>query len=105
MTVSFNLKKDKFYLNSKIDVNLPVNNQTLADLQDKIWHVVKTNNSNVNVMNTNVSYLSNYQYTLRKNDIIKLGRIKFLVRDMNIVDGNYSTTQETFKPYSEFEYK
>lgn len=54
-------------------------------------------------MNTNNSYLSNFEYELRKNDIIKLGRIKFLIREMNIVDGTYLTTQEVFKPYGEFE--
>jgi hypothetical protein len=96
---------DKFYLCSNLQTNLPVNNNTLTDLQEKIWYVVKSNNSNISVMNTNNSYLSNYQYILRKNDIIKLGRIKFLVRDMNVVDGNFITTDQTFRPYAEFEYK
>ena len=83
--------------------NMPVNNQTLTDLQEKIWYVVKSNNSNVSVVNTNNSYLSQYKYELRKNDIIKLGRIKFLIKDMNIADGNFVTTDVTFKPYQECE--
>lgn len=57
----------------------------------------------MSVVNTNNSYLSQYKYELRKNDIIKLGRIKFLIRDMNIVDGSYITTEETFRPYQECE--
>ena len=82
---------------------LPVNNQTLTDLQDKIWHVVKTNNSNSSVVNSNKSFMSNYVYELKKNDIIKLGRIKFVVKDMNIVEGSFTTTQEIFKPYQDIE--
>jgi hypothetical protein len=54
-------------------------------------------------VNSNNSYLSSYRYQLRKNDIIKLGRIKFLIKDLNIADGAYQTTQETFRPYQECE--
>lgn len=82
---------------------MPVNNQTLTDLQEKIWFVVKSNNSNVSVVNTNNSYLSQYKYELRKNDIIKLGRIKFLIKDMNIAEGDYITTDVTFSPYRDCE--
>jgi hypothetical protein len=79
---------------------MPINNDTLQELQEKIWHVIKTNNSN---NNENTQYQSKFEYVLRKNDIIKLGRIKFLIRDMNIVDANYQTTDETFKLYQEHE--
>jgi hypothetical protein len=54
-------------------------------------------------MNTNKSYTSNFLYELKKNDIVKLGRIKFVVKDMNIVDGTYGLTKEIFKPYQEIE--
>jgi hypothetical protein len=83
---------------------MPVNNQTLTDLQEKIWYVVKSNNSNACVVNTNNSYMSNYKYVLRKNDIIKLGRIKFLIKDINIADGACLSTQQIFKPFQECEY-
>ena len=83
---------------------MPVNNQTLTDLQEKIWYVVKTNNSNMSVVNTNNSYLSNFKYELKKNDIIKLGRIKFLIKDINAAEGQVQTTQQTFRPYLECEY-
>ena len=79
---------------------MPVNNDTLQDLQEKIWYVIKSNNSNCQI---NSCYQSNFQYILKKNDIIKLGRIKFLIRDMNIVEGNYLVSSETFKQYQEFE--
>ena len=56
------------------------------------------------MLNTNKSYSSNYIYELNKNDIIKLGRIKFVVKDMNIVEGSFNITKEIFKPYQEIEY-
>ena len=94
---------DKFYLSNQLSSNLPINNQTLTDLQEKIWHVVKSNNQNTTMLNSNKSYSSNFVYELKKNDIIKLGRIKFVVKEMNIVDGNYSVTKEIFKPFQEIE--
>jgi hypothetical protein len=65
--------------------------------------VVKTTSTNPSILNTNKSYSSNFIYELKKNDIIKLGRIKFVVKDMNIVDSSYSTTKEIFKPFQEIE--
>ena len=75
---------------------MSINNQTLQDLQEKIWFVVKS-------YNTNNTYMSHYTYELKKNDIIKLGRIKFWVKDMNICDGTYDTKEEIFRPYLEIE--
>lgn len=72
-------------------------------MQEKIWHVVKSNNPNAPMLNTNKSYSSNFVYELKKNDIIKLGRIKFVVKEMNMVDGSFNVTKEIFKPYQEIE--
>ncbi len=82
---------------------MPINNTTLTDLQEKLWYVIKGNNTAANT-NINPSYKSSFQYVLKKNDIIKLGRIKFLVRDINIVEGSYETSVETFRLYQEHEY-
>ena len=94
---------DKFYLKSQLESNLPINNETLTNLQEKIWHVVQTSSANSSILNSSKSYMSNFNYELKKNDIIKLGRIKFVVKDMNIVDGSFGVTKEIFKPYQELE--
>lgn len=65
--------------------------------------MVKTDSSNVSVANTNSGYMSSFQYELRKNDIIKLGRIKFVIKDLNLVNGNFITTEQTFRPCLEYE--
>jgi hypothetical protein len=98
--IYFNL--DKYYLFTKLDTLMPINNKTLEELQDKIWYVIKNNTLNSNP-NINNCYKSNFEYVLQKNDIIKLGRIKFLIRDMNICEGSYKTSVETFKLYQESE--
>jgi len=43
----------------------------------------------------------NFTTVSKKNDIIKLGRIKFLVREINIFGFNAEKTQEIFKNYKE----
>jgi len=99
--------EDKVYINSDVGSNLKVNNQTMQDLQDKIWHVIKASNLNTNntenIKLENKKFLSNFQYTLRKNDIIKLGRIKYLVKDLNIVNNQIEISRETFTPHYELE--
>jgi len=64
---------------------------------------VQTSSANTSILNPGKSYMSNFYYELKKNDIIKLGRIKFVVKDMNIVDGSFGVTKEIFKPYQELE--
>ena len=105
--IIFDDKTDKIYISSEVGCNLKVNNKTMQDLQDKIWHVIKASNLNSNsdnnVSDSNTMFISNYQYTLKKNYIIKLGRIKYLVKDLNIVNHNIKCSRETFDPHYELE--
>jgi hypothetical protein len=91
-------------MTNKVETNLPINNDTLTNLQEKIWYVVKPNpinNNNNNATSTNSQFQSSFIYVLKKNDIIKLGRIKFVIRDMNIIDKSVEKTPEIFKNYIE----
>jgi len=106
--ITFDNKKDKIYITSEVGCNLKVNNKTMQDLQEKIWHVIKASNLNSiddnNVISSNNKmFISNYQYILKKNDIIKLGRIKYLVKDLNVVNHNIESSRETFDPHYELE--
>jgi hypothetical protein len=87
-----------------VESNLQINNENLTNLQEKIWYVVKpnpiNNNNNTNAV-VNTQYASNFQYVLKKNDIIKLGRIKFVIRELNVLEKTVETTQEIFKNYIE----
>ena len=77
--VSLNDQKGKPILYKRILKDLTINNETLESLQEQIWYVIKQKTYKTQ------KYTSNYIYELKKNDIIKLGRIKFIVKDMNIV--------------------
>ena len=97
------LNVDKYFLTNRVDNNLPINNDTLTNLQEKIWYVVKPNPINNNNASTtaNTQFQSNFEYKLKKNDIIKLGRIKFVIRDLNVIDQTIEKTSEIFKNYVE----
>ena len=89
---------------SHVGKKLEVNNKTLQELQEKIWYVIKSNNKSFNnSMHIDKRFISKYTYCLRKNDIIKLGRIKYLVKDLGLVNGYSETAQETFIPHYEIE--
>lgn len=62
---------------------MPPTEQNINDLQNKIWYIIKpetsTNpnqNQNPNIQNENESF------ELKLNDIMKLGRIKYVITDL-----------------------
>ena len=91
--VSLNDQKGKPILYKRILKDLTINNETLESLQEQIWYVIKKKTYKTQ------KYTSNYIYELKKNDIIKLGRIKFIVKDMNIVGKEILKSNETFIPF------
>lgn len=109
--VIFDRQNNKIFLSSEVGTNLKVNNKTLQELQDKIWHVIKPKHAIVNTSELSskkdneqeTRFLSNFEYILKKNDIIKLGRIKYLVKDINIVNHNVQESKETFNLHYETE--
>ena len=56
----------------------------ISELQNKIWYIIKpenqqpNNNQNPNIQNENESF------ELKLNDIMKLGRIKYVITDLNL---------------------
>ena len=80
-------------ISPNIPIDLPINNQTLIDLQEQIWYVVKSN-SNFDVYDKRL--YSEYEYELKQNDIIKLGRIKFVVKKINLVGHQHQLNKTTF---------
>ena len=57
--------------------------KNINDLSNKIWYIlkndpIKSNNSNQVIINTNDDYY------LCKNDVIKLGRVKYSLNEINI---------------------
>ena len=91
--VTLDDKEGKLILYKRILKDLPINNESLESLQEQIWYVINQKTYK------NQKYRSNYIYELKKNDIIKLGRIKFIIKDMNIVGKEILKSNETFIPF------
>ena len=82
----FNVKhedKDQYVLENKVPYYLQPTEKNINDLSNKIWYVlkndpIKSNNSTQTITNTNDDYY------LCKNDVIKLGRVKYSLNEINI---------------------
>ena len=82
----FNVRHDdinKFVLESPVPVRIQPNQKNINELSNKIWYIlkndpIKSNNSNQVIINTNDDYY------LCKNDVIKLGRVKYSLNEINI---------------------
>ena len=75
--------KDEYILENKVPIRIQPTEKNINDLSNKIWYVlkndpIKSNNSNQTVTNTNDDYY------LCKNDVIKLGRVKYSLNEINI---------------------
>jgi len=78
-----NDNKDEYILENEVPIRVQPTEQNINDLSNKIWYVLKndpdkSNNSQQTITNTNDDYY------LCKNDIIKLGRVKYSLNEINI---------------------
>ena len=74
---------NKYLLESPVPVKIQPTQQNINDLSNKIWYILKndpnkSNNSKQVITNTNDDYY------LCKNDVIKLGRVKYSLNEINI---------------------
>ena len=82
----FNVKndnKDEYILENPVPKMIQPTEKNINDLSNKIWYVLKndpniSNSSNQTITNTNDDYY------LCKNDVIKLGRVKYSLNEINI---------------------
>jgi hypothetical protein len=54
--------------------------EAINELQNKIWYVIKPEDTN------NSRLINNDLYNIKINDIIKLGRVKYVVTELKIGD-------------------
>ena len=78
-----NDNKDEYILENKVPFHIQPTEKNINDLSNKIWYVLKndpiqSNQSNQTIVNTNDDYY------LCKNDVIKLGRVKYSLNEINI---------------------
>ena len=75
--------KDEYALESAVPIRIQPTEKNINDLSNKIWYVLKndpihSNQSNQTITNTNDDYF------LCKNDVIKLGRVKYTLNEINL---------------------
>ena len=71
----FNIKKsdnEKFIFENNIEINMEQNQENISKINNKLWYVVNKNE----------------KYYITKNDIIKLGRIKYIITEESIYSGD-----------------
>ena len=75
--------KDEYSLENIVPIRIQPTEKNINDLSNKIWYVLKndpilSNQSNQTIINTNDDYY------LCKNDVIKLGRVKYTLNEINM---------------------
>jgi hypothetical protein len=68
----------------------------INDLQNKIWYVIKQEDLNGQNTNLTTSISTNDTYDIKINDVIKLGRVKYVITEMKL--GNELKTIEKDVP-------
>ncbi len=80
-----NNNKDEYILENEVSTYIQPTEKNINDLSNKIWYVLNNdpNNNNNNNSNQNI-VIKNDEYYLCKNDVIKLGRVKYSLNEINI---------------------
>ena len=82
------LNNDIYSIENPITFNMQPTEENIINLSNKIWYVLKSENLN---NSTNIQTITNINddYNLCKNDIIKLGRVKYALNHIHIPDKNH----------------
>lgn len=75
--------------------------KSITDLSNKIWYILNYNNSTNSSLN-HTCVNSNEDYYLKKNDIIKLGRVKYCLNEINLQ--NFDLNNVTHPIFDSYNY-
>lgn len=78
-----NDSKDVYTLENPVPVRTQPTEQNINELSNKIWYVLKSDPNHSNQSNQTITN-TNDDYYLCKNDVIKLGRVKYSLNEINI---------------------
>ena len=86
----FNIIKSNdtnFNIENKIHNHLEPTEKNISCLNNKLWYIVNSDPTLSSQISTNHFHSINKDYYITKNDIIKLGRVKYIVSEINIING------------------
>ena len=96
-----NPKENTFFLINFIPKNLKHTFENFNLLNNKLWYVINNAKSETNQLNPNY----NENYYLNENDIIKLGKVKFIVQKIHLSKKyNIIKEEEPATPVKEIQY-
>ena len=78
-------KVDKYHIENPVQTLMEPSEKNITDLSNKIWYVLKHDDSQNSATNQTVNN-TNDDYYLCKNDLIKLGRVKYALNEIHIPD-------------------
>lgn len=78
-------KLDKYILENPVQMLMQPTEKNIIDLSNKIWYVLKNDDTGASSSAQTVNN-TNEDYYLCKNDIIKLGRVKYALNEIHIPD-------------------
>lgn len=58
--------------------------KNINELDHKLWFIVLPNGNNKNVNSNHINYNQNDHYNIKFNDVIKLGRVKYVITEVKI---------------------
>jgi hypothetical protein len=70
----------------------------INDMQNKIWYVIKQEDSTIGSANPSTSSNFNDLYDIKINDIIKLGRVKYAITEIKLNDSLYTIDKHVVNP-------
>ena len=82
-----NDEPDEYCLDNPVPSGIQPTEQNINDLSNKIWYVLKNDPKNSNQSNQTIEN-TNDDYYLCQNDVIKLGRVKYSINEINIPSKN-----------------
>jgi hypothetical protein len=91
-----NAKEDTFILVNPLPLNLKPNEDNFTYINNKIWYIL--NSEGIENMPN-----GNEDYYLNENDIIKLGKIKYIVQKIHILQNDNINNNEAAPPKPAFE--
>ena len=79
--------KDSIYkIENKIHNQIELTEKNFTHLNNKIWFIINNDHNLNNQISPNHFHNINKDYYITKNDIIKLGRVKYIVSEVNMYD-------------------
>ena len=78
-----NENKDEYVLKNEVPITIQPTEKNITELSNKIWYVLE-NDPNQSNQSYQIIKNTNDNYFLCKNDVIKLGRVKYSLNEINI---------------------